>query len=255
MTVPGAGDNLPRIDPSNLWSGEPAAKGMGVKAILFDAGNTLVWLDHAYLAELLGEYGVAATSETLTAAEYEAKLLMDELVRAGNGDDRSRGRIYFAEVFRRVGLPEERFEEVATRLWARHEERNLWGRVRERTAETLEELRLRGYRLGVVSNADGRVDALLTEVGLRPHFDFVIESRVVGVEKPDPRIFRMACERLGIEPHEAAYVGDIYEIDVVGARGAGMCGILIDPLMRLGHLDCERISGIHDLTDLFPEAA
>ena len=57
--------------------------------------------------------------------------------------------------------PDDAFAPLAKRLWARHAEKNLWGGVRERTAETLAELRRRGLRLGVISNADGRVDALL----------------------------------------------------------------------------------------------
>lgn len=219
-----------------------------MKAILFDAGNTLVWIDHPFLVRLLADHGVETTEEALMGAEYEAKLVLDEMVRGGRGgDDRSRGKIYFAEVFRRIGVPDAQFPAIAERLWARHAEHNLWGSVRERTAETLEELRRRGLRLGVISNADGRVDALLAAVGLREHFDFVIDSALVGMEKPDPRIFRMGLERLGVAPEEAVYVGDLYEIDVVGARAAGMTAVLVDPLNRWTELDCDRIAAIHEL--------
>jgi putative hydrolase of the HAD superfamily len=147
------------------------------------------------------------------------------------------------------------FPSIAKRLYARHAERNLWCSVRERTGETLDELRRLGYRLGVISNADGRVEALLQDVGLRGHFELVIDSGSVGVEKPDPRIFRMALERMGIEPHDAVYVGDVYEIDVAGARAAGMRAILLDPLSRLGHLDCDRVAALHELPALLAEAA
>lgn len=219
-----------------------------MKAILFDAGSTLVWLDHPYLVQLLHEHGVEATEEEVVAAEYGAKRLLDRLVRSGEaGNDESRGRVFFREIFRQLGMDDALFPAVEKRLYARHAERNLWGNVRERTAEALEELRRRGYRMGVISNADGRVDALLESVGLRPYFDFVIDSAVVGVEKPDPRIFRMALERMGVEPEEALYVGDIYEIDVVGARGAGMPAVLIDPLGRWTDLDCDRIAAVSEL--------
>jgi putative hydrolase of the HAD superfamily len=219
-----------------------------MKAVLFDVGNTLLWLDHPFLTRLLAEHGITATEEDLLAAQYGAKLLLDERVRGGQGaDDAGRGRIFFAEVFRRLGVPDTAFPELARRLYARHAEQNLWSSVRERTEETLEELARRGYRLAVISNADGRVEALLEEVGLRRHFEFVIDSGAVGVEKPDPRIFRMALDRLGVEPHQAAYVGDVYEIDVAGARAAGLRPFLIDPLDRLSHLDCERIAALHEL--------
>jgi REG-2-like HAD superfamily hydrolase len=227
-----------------------------MKAVLFDVGNTLLWLDHPFLIDVLREHGVETTEDELISAQYGARLLLDELVRSGSGgDDASRGRIFFAEIFRQVGVPGERFAPLARRLFARHAERNLWCAVRERTAETLEELRRRGYRLGVISNADGRVEALLEETGLLPHFEFVIDSATVGVEKPDPRIFRLGLERMGAEPHEAVYVGDIYEIDIVGARAAGMRAILVDPLSRLGHLDCDRIAALHELPERLEEGA
>ena len=227
-----------------------------MKAVLFDVGNTLLWLDHPFVMEVLREHGTETTEDELVAAQYGAKLLLDELVRTGRaGDDESRGRIFFAEVFRQLGVPDDVFPSIAKRLYARHDEHNLWCQVRERTGETLDELRRRGYRLGVISNADGRVEALLEELGLRPHFEFVIDSGSVGVEKPDPRIFRMALERMGIEPHDAVYVGDVYEIDVAGARAAGMRAILLDPLSRLGHLDCDRIAALHELPGRLAEAA
>lgn len=224
-----------------------------IKAVLFDAGNTLVWLDHPFIVQLLREHGVETSMEQLTEAEYGAKLLMDELVRGGNGgDDASRARIFFAEIFTRVGVAEDSFGPLSERLFARHAESNLWSSVRDRTAETLDELRRRGYRLGVISNADGRVEGLLEAVGLRPHFELVVDSGVVGVEKPDPRIFHLALEQMGVAPAEAVYVGDIYEIDMVGARRAGMRPILIDPLWKWDDKDCERIRGIHDLLDVLP---
>lgn len=223
------------------------------RAVLFDAGNTLIWLDHPYVVELLREYGVETSMEQLMEAEYGAKVLMDQMARENTMDDRTRGKVFFAEIFRGVGVAEESFAAVAQRLFARHAEKNLWGNVRERTAETLEELRRRGYRLGVISNADGRAEEALDAVGLRPHFELVIDSGLVGMDKPDPRIFQLAAERMGVEPGEAVYVGDIYEIDVQGARAAGMQAILVDPLWKWNDKDCLRIRGIHDLLDLLPE--
>jgi putative hydrolase of the HAD superfamily len=224
-----------------------------IKAVLFDAGNTLIWLDHPFIVELLREYGVETSMERLMEAEYGAKLLMDRMAREKATDERARGRMFFAEIFRGVGLDEASFAAVAERMFARHAERNLWGNVRERTAETLDELRRRGYRLGVISNADGRAEEALEAVGLRAHFELVIDSGLVGIDKPDPRIFRLAAERMGVEPSQAVYVGDIYEIDVRGARAAGMEAILVDPLWKWDDRDCPRIRGIHDLLDLLPE--
>lgn len=221
-----------------------------MSVILFDAGNTLVWLDHPFLVSLLAEHGTEVTEDELLGAEYTAKLLLDELIRSGEvGDDRSRGRIYFAKLFGELGVPESLLPVLAARLEARHAERNLWSRVRPGTAEALEQLQGAGYRLGVISNADGRVEQLLDDVGLASYFDFILDSHLVGIEKPDPRIFRLGCERAGSKPEETIYVGDIYEIDVVGARGVGMRAFLIDPLDRWAEFDCERIRGIDELPE------
>lgn len=226
------------------------------KAILFDAGNTLVWLDHPYLVTLLAGHGVHTTVEALMSAEAEAKLVLGEMMRAGQGGGgESAAETLFREMFRRAGAADEQFPALSAALWARHAESHLWKNVREHTAETLDELRRRGYRLGVISNADGRVDGLLRSVGLAAPFEFIMDSREAGVEKPDPRIFRLGAERMGLHPSEVAYVGDIYEIDVQGSRAAGMRPILIDPLWRWNSADCERIRRIPDLLDLMPEAA
>lgn len=227
-----------------------------MKAVLFDVGNTLLWLDHPFIIGLLREHGVETDEHGLISAQYGAKLLLDELARTGRGgDEASRGRLFFGEVFRRVGVPDDAFPAIAQRLYARHAERNLWSSVRERTVETLEELKARGYRLAIISNADGRVESLLGELGLLRHFELVVDSATVGVEKPDPRIFRMALERMGVDARDAVYVGDVYEIDVAGARAAGMRAILLDPLSRFGHLDCDRISALHELPALLARPA
>jgi putative hydrolase of the HAD superfamily len=216
--------------------------------LLFDAGNTLVWLDHPFLVELLGEHGVRTTPRALLEAEHGAKLHLDRLVREGRGgDDRARAGAFFARVFEGVGVPPEHLPALADRLRSRHRERNLWCRVAEGTPATLAALREAGHRLGVVSNADGRVEALLESLGLRAYFDVVVDSGTVGVEKPDPRIFALALERMGAAPEDAVYVGDIYEIDVIGARAAGMRALLLDPLGRFGDLDCETLSSLDEL--------
>jgi putative hydrolase of the HAD superfamily len=129
-----------------------------------------------------------------------------------------------------------------------HRERHLWSSVAEHSAVALARLQAAGIRLGVVSNSDGRVEQALEAAGLRRYFDVVIDSALVGLEKPDPRIFQAALERLGVEPDEALYVGDLYPIDILGARAAGIDAIL------LGHgheadPSCRWVNSIDDLVN------
>ncbi|HET7042441.1 MAG TPA: HAD family hydrolase, partial [Gemmatimonadales bacterium] len=110
-----------------------------------------------------------------------------------------------------------------------HAERNLWSGVGPATIPALRRLRERSVPLGVVSNSDGRVQEALEAAGFGGLFGVVVDSKLVGFEKPDPRIFLPALAALGVAPAEALYVGDLYEVDVVGARRAGMAAVLLDP--------------------------
>jgi putative hydrolase of the HAD superfamily len=222
-----------------------------LKLILFDAGNTLVWVDHPFLVTLLAGRGYRVSENEILAAEYVAKEVLDGMIRGGNGGtDASRVPIYFGEVLRVLGVTGEDAPALVERVLERHARRNMWCRVRPGTEEALRELRGRGHRLGVISNSDGRIESILHGAGLAAHLDFIIDSQVVGLEKPDPRIFHLGCERGAVEPGEAVYVGDIYEIDVVGASAAGLRAVLVDPLDRWQSLGCERIAGVHELPAL-----
>jgi putative hydrolase of the HAD superfamily len=119
------------------------------------------------------------------------------------------------------------------------------------TADVLEELRRRCLTLAVISNSDGRIEADLLASGLGSHFAFVLDSAVVGVEKPDVAIFAMALARLGVAPEHALYVGDVYAIDVLGARRAGIEAVLMDPLGRYAAPpDCPRVRTLGELLTL-----
>ncbi len=102
----------------------------------------------------------------------------------------------------------------------------------EANRPVLERLKER-YPLGLVSNNFGNLAAQLAELGLEDLFDVAVDSTLVGVSKPDPRIFRIALEALGVPPRQAAYVGDHFENDVRGAKAAGMRTIwLVGPLAK-----------------------
>ncbi|MCU0253481.1 MAG: HAD-IA family hydrolase, partial [Acidobacteria bacterium] len=86
-----------------------------------------------------------------------------------------------------------------------------------------------GRRLAVVSNAEGQVEQDLAAAGFGRYLETVVDSHLVGVAKPHPRIFAIALERLGVGAEQALYVGDVPAYDVAGARAAGMPAVLLDP--------------------------
>jgi putative hydrolase of the HAD superfamily len=105
----------------------------------------------------------------------------------------------------------------------------LWKMVMPRIPDALARLRDLGLLLVVVRNSDGTVERSLEAAGLRPYFSVVVDSAIAGFEKPDPRIFTRALELSGARAERTLHVGDIYHADVLGARGAGVHAIMLDP--------------------------
>lgn len=221
-----------------------------VEAVLLDAGNTLLFADPRRLLPLVRELGgVEAGPERFSEAERTARRRLVQRVEEGHrGTEPGLWAEYFRTMLRECGVADHRIEEVGRRIAAEHEERHLWSHVERGTTDALEALRSGGYRLAVISNADGRVEGLLEETGLRRHFEFVLDSGVVGVEKPDPRIFELAVRRLELEPRRCLYVGDLHPVDVVGARAAGLAAVLVDPFDAV-EAPVDRIASVRELPE------
>jgi putative hydrolase of the HAD superfamily len=224
----------------------PLRSGQALRAVLFDAGNTLVFLDYDRMAQGIGTaLGLPLTGEGLAAHAAEAASAME----TSTGTDRDRAAMYLEALFRLAGVPAARMGEVRERLGKMHGERHLWCSVHEHTHDALARLRAAGLRLGIVSNSDGRVDQALSAAGLREYFDVVVDSSAFGTEKPDPAIFRAALEALDVAPEEALYVGDLYDVDVVGARAAGMEAVLLTSGAVEHNPPCRTASSIDELVD------
>ena len=202
-----------------------------VSAILFDAGNTLIYADPERMADILRSIGVDADAVVVSAAELAARRRLHDAIEQGHtGTEPEVWRDYFAAIFQGSGVAPEAMPEAGRVLREVHAVDHLWTSVAPGTAEVLHTLADAGYRLAVISNADGRVEEVLEEVGLRGHFEFVMDSELVGMEKPDPAIFLEGCRRLELEPAACLYVGDLYPVDYVGATRAGLQAVLLDPL-------------------------
>src|SRR6185436_412018 len=130
-----------------------------------------------------------------------------------------------------------------------HRDANLWELVPPAVPGALAALRARGLRLTVVSNANGRLRHLFDRVGLAGSVDCLLDSCDEGVEKPDPRLFEIALERSGGAAETTIHVGDLYEVDVVGARVAGIRGVLYDTADLYADADCPRVRSLADLVD------
>jgi HAD superfamily hydrolase (TIGR01549 family) len=220
-----------------------------VEAVLFDAGGTLVTLDYPFIADTLRRHGSSLEADQLPRAEGQARLALDRSLRLdGPGDsDASRRPGYFWALLEAAGLDGASLARGVAELERAHAAHSLWRLARDDAPATLRGLRARGLRTAVVSNADGRIQAMLAALGLAEHLDLVVDSHLEGVEKPDPAIFQRTLERLGVGAGRCVYVGDIYTIDAMGARAAGLEPVILDPTGAYGPLDCTVIGRLSEL--------
>jgi putative hydrolase of the HAD superfamily len=208
-----------------------------LEAVLFDAGGTLVRLDFEWMAETLRELGVPASADAMRRAELAGRRRYDRsrghpagpgepVAPLGSAGDT---HAYFAAMVETLGGAPPVVDMALERFFARHARSGLWTRPMEGARETIDALAALGLRIAVVSNSDGRAEQHLVDCDVRTGVAFVVDSYEVGVEKPDPGIFRIALERLGVDPGRTLFVGDILSVDEAGARAAGTHFVLIDP--------------------------
>jgi len=222
-------------------------------AVLLDAGGVLVLPSHEPIAAALAALDVAVEPGRLDAAHYAGMRGLDEAPH-GPFD----WRHYLGAYLHDLAVPVARRREASERLRAEFDgSSTLWRRPTAGVRAALAALAARGLRLGVVSNAEGTVASRLAElaicqVGAGPGVpvEVVIDSHVVGVEKPDPAIFGFALREMDLEPSRCLYLGDSVRIDVAGARAAGLTPVLVtpDPTSRTGNFP--RIRSVAELLEI-----
>ena len=225
-----------------------------IDMLFLDAGGTLIHLDLHQIQARLAELGIACDRDALDRAVAASKPAVSRARASASTETEETVRLNVEAVLgildERHGISDARASlgDVAAQLsaWLTRPEVSLsiWSRVPEEIPASLQALRSAGVRLVVVSNSDGRVDERLMDVELMQYLDGVVDSSRVGVEKPDPRIFHSALEQYSCDPARTVHVGDLYEIDVEGARAAGLHAVLLDPYGDWRDVDCETLADI-----------
>jgi HAD superfamily hydrolase (TIGR01549 family) len=219
-----------------------------IETVFLDAGGVLVHPNFDRVASALAARGVITSGDALRAKEPLAKRDLEDPSFIKSSDDDSRGLVYFATVLRRAGIEiDDRVRDSLGELRAYHAANNLWESVPADVIPFLERLRSGGLRRVVVSNANGTLHAHFDRLGLTRFFDAIFDSHVEKVEKPDPRFFEIALARSGSTKETTIHVGDFYEIDVIGARSAGLRAILFDPANVNRDRDCVRVGSLDEL--------
>lgn len=235
----------------------PPAWPERVETVLLDAGGVLLDLDFKYVRRLIEprlEPSTPAIDEAqLGRLEARARQEVQRQVQAG-GRMRDAWRDYFHIILGGVHVPVAEQAGIIDSLWEAHRRFGLWTVAIEGAPQAVAELRRRGLELGVVSNAEGRVAMDLDSAGFEGMFTTVVDSHVVGVEKPDPRIFEIALERLGAEPETTIYLGDVPAVDVEGAKSARITPVLVDLHGLYPSVDVRRIDSIRELPALLGDS-
>jgi putative hydrolase of the HAD superfamily len=234
----------------------------GVRLLSLDAGNTVIFLDHARLAALAARQGFTTDAATLVRTEGAAKRRhargdMVQVSWASELEPGARGwGAMVATTVAEAGFPAAKLKPFLEDAWREHVQKNLWWLVPDGFSAAMARVRARGVKVVLVSNSEGMLDRLFAELGILGDFDRLLDSGKVGFEKPDPRIFRLALDAYGVAPDLALHLGDMYSTDITGARAAGMRAALVDPH---GHYDgmfpdVPRVPGVVAVADAIAPA-
>ncbi|PKL74109.1 MAG: HAD family hydrolase [Candidatus Melainabacteria bacterium HGW-Melainabacteria-1] len=208
---------------------------MILRAVFFDVGNTLLRpfpsvseVCRQVLAEAGHVHDLSAIDALMPLVDeyYEDRYRADDTFWTDEEETSSVWVGMYSLMCRRLGIKDDAVH-LARRVYEEFGKPSRWAAYPD-VLPALDRLRAMDLRLGVISNWDSRLSGLLEALGIGERMDFVLSSAEVGLHKPDPRIFELACERMGVLPEEAAHVGDHHYADVLGARAVGMTPVLID---------------------------
>jgi putative hydrolase of the HAD superfamily len=219
-----------------------------IELLSLDAGGVLVFPNFERISDLFARHGIHVSPDALRAADPYARFAVDTADRVAATSDADRGSIYFQIMFERAEMPPDApIRGALDELWAYHTEHNLWENVPPDVIPALERLAASGVRLAIGSNANGIIDRVLERTALRRFFSVICDSHVEGVEKPDRRFFDILIARAGGRPETTLHVGDLYHVDVVGARAAGLQAMLLDPNDLYAGYAVQRVKTLHEL--------
>jgi HAD superfamily hydrolase (TIGR01662 family) len=190
--------------------------------IFFDVGNTLLFPNRARVLAPI-PVDCHPTLEAWQDLERRTKHEFDKGLMEGRVDHG------FWWTFHTYLLEQLNSEDEAIRNKLVENTQNSanWDQILPATRDALERLRQQ-YAIAVISNSDGKIDAVLRRCGIEDCFASITDSGKVGREKPHPAIFDAALREMKANPAESLYVGDLYSVDYVGATNAGMHAVLFD---------------------------
>jgi putative hydrolase of the HAD superfamily len=224
-----------------------------IEAVLVDVGGVLVLPDHDRMVGAFERARVHVDRDRLDRAHYAGVAALTEFEEG----DREVWTAYNRAYARACDTPTDALDEVVEHLLNEFATGAVWSRIVHGSVDALRRLGALGVCLAIVSNADGNAEQRLRDdavcqvgPGRGATVEAIFDSTVIGVAKPDPRIFEMALDALAVPAEHAIHVGDTPGADVDGARAAGVRPVLVDPYDFHSDLDVERVSSLLDVVEL-----
>src|SRR5579864_4777224 len=209
--------------------------------VFFDVGNTLLFPNRGRMLAPLPE----EKHPTLTgwqALERRTKKEFDEGLISGK-IDHGFWWTFHTSLLQEAGALDDRLRDS---IVENTQNSANWDQILPGTRDALERIRQQ-YAIAVISNADGRIDAVLRRCGICDCFASITDSGNIGQEKPHPAIFAAALREMKADPAESLYVGDVYSVDYVGARNAGMQAVLFDVAGAYREREFPRVESLNEL--------
>jgi putative hydrolase of the HAD superfamily len=216
--------------------------------IFFDVGNTLLFPNRArMLAPLPLPVERHPTLAAWQALERRTKQEFDQGMIGGTVDH-GFWWTFHTYLLQDLNLLDHGVPDNAVRdaLVENTQKSANWDQILPGTREALDRIR-QDYAIAVISNADGKIDAVLRRCGIEDCFASITDSGNVGYEKPHPAIFEAALREMKAPPAESLYVGDVYSIDYIGARNAGMQAVLLDVAGAYREREFPRVESLAEL--------
>ncbi|MDQ1467063.1 MAG: putative hydrolase of the superfamily [Actinomycetota bacterium] len=224
-----------------------------IEAVLLDVGGIFHLPSHEHVLGACRRAGFAPDPTRLDRAHYRGTTAFHTRY-SGELPWQELWDGYLSAYVSELDVADDVRADVLEHLHAEFAVGAMWSRVVPGSVDDLRALSATGVRLGVISNADGTVGARLREQevlqvgpGLGVPVECLIDSGEVGVQKPDPRIFKIALDAMSLRPEQAWYVGDMPGIDVVGARAAGVHPFVIDPYGFHAGRDYESVASLREI--------
>ncbi|MGB9857479.1 MAG: HAD family hydrolase [Dictyoglomaceae bacterium] len=214
--------------------------------IFLDAGGTIIFPNAELLCEIALNFGYFLSPENLIKAFLETTFYFDNLFKKEGLKDNKVFYNFIPLSLEKLGVPLE--EGIKIREIAMKKANGLiWTYTLPSIKEGLRILNSEGYSLSVISNSDGTVEEQIRRAGLRKYFERIYDSGIIGIEKPDPKIFLHALSEMKFSPKEVIYIGDFVMIDVLGANKAKIGAIHLDPLSLYNDWKGIHLKDIHEV--------